>query len=169
MSQLSMIFWLFSIFSISIPCASVPAAISPGTHENNPSIVEASDAYLKAVLACDLPAISGMFDDDASLMPPNQALLHGKRDTERFYAGLCHGPAKLRAFTFNHIEAKVAGDVAYDVGAYKMVLAVGPEQTVEDNGKYSVILKRVDDAWKIAYLIFNTDLPPQPLGSKAKK
>ena len=95
-------------------------------------------------------------------MPPNQASLHGKRAIKHFYAGLCHGSAKLTAFRFNHIEAKVAGEVAYDVGTYKMLLVAGPGQTIEDIRKYSVILKRAGDGWKIAYLTFNADLPPQP-------
>jgi ketosteroid isomerase-like protein len=166
MYLLPMIFSLLSIFSIATVWA--PLAASAGTNQTDPSIVEGADAYLKAVLACDFPAVSAMFQDDASLMPPNQAMVQGKRDIERFYARLCHGPAKLTAFTFNHIEAKVAGEVAYDVGTYKILLALGPGQTVEDNGKYSVILKRTGDGWKMAYLIFNSDLPPQRPATNAK-
>ena len=158
MYRLPMILSLLSILSIANLWE---PPIAAETHDDA-AIVEGSDAYLKAVLACDLPAIAAMFDDDATLMPPNQVSLHGKRDIEGFYASLCHGPAKLTAFTFQHIEARVAGDVAYDVGTYKMVLTAASGQPLEDNGKYSVILKRADDKLRIAYLIFNTDLPPQP-------
>jgi len=168
MHRLPMILSLLSIFSSATPGAPVTSAVAAGILQNDPSIVEGSDAYLKAVLACDVPAIAAMFDEDARLMPPNQSLLHGKKDIEGFYASLCHGPAKVTAFTFNHIEARVAGDAAYDVGTYKMVLAAGPGQTVEDNGKYSVILRRDADGLKIAYLIFNTDLPQQPPRVDAK-
>ncbi|HXU18326.1 MAG TPA: DUF4440 domain-containing protein [Terriglobales bacterium] len=162
MYLLAMILSLVSIFSIATVWAPVPAVIAAETHETDPSIVEGANVYRKAVLACDLPSISAMFQDDASLMPPNQALLQGKTDIEHFYSGLCHGPAKLTAFTFNHIEAKVAGDVAYDVGTYRMLLTTGAGQTIEENGKYNVILKRNAGGWKMAYLIFNADLPPHP-------
>jgi ketosteroid isomerase-like protein len=112
--------------------------------------------------ASDLPAITAMFQEDAILMPPNQSLLQGKAAIERFYGGLCHGPVKLTAFTFAHLEARAAGDVAFDIGTYKQTFAVSPGRTVDDAGKYDVILKRVGSEWKIAYLIFNSDLPPQP-------
>jgi uncharacterized protein (TIGR02246 family) len=162
MYLLAMILSLLSIFSIATVWAPVPAVMAAETDQTDPSIVEGANAYRKAVLACDLPSISAMFEDDASLMPPNQALLHGKTAIEHFYARICHGPVKLTAFTFNHIEAKVAGDVAYDVGTYRMLLTTGAGQTIEENGKYNVILKRNAANWKMAYLIFNADLPPQP-------
>ena len=49
-------------------------------------------------------------------MPPNQALLHRRTDIQHFYGWLCHGPLKLTAFTFKHLEAKAIDDTAYDVG-----------------------------------------------------
>ena len=166
MYLLPMIFSLLNIFSMSTVW---PLAAPLGMNQTDPAIVDGADAYLKAVLACDLPAISAMFQDGARLMPPNQALLQGNRAIEGFYARLCHGPAKLTAFRFNHIEAKMAGEVAYDVGTYKMLITLGLGQTVEDNGKYSVILKRTGDGWKIAYLIFNSDLPPQQPGTNVPR
>jgi len=82
---------------------------------------------------------------------------------------LCHGPLKLTAFPFEHVEAKATGDAAYDVGTYRQTLLIRPGQTVEDAGKFSVILKRTGGEWKIAYLIFDSDLPPHPpMGSASK-
>jgi ketosteroid isomerase-like protein len=156
---------IFSLLSVFYPATfrAIPVAAGPtGFNQNDPSIIEGADAYLKAVLAGDLPAITAMFQEDAILMPPNQSLLQGKAAIERFYGGLCHGPVKLTAFTFAHLEARAAGDVAFDIGTYKQTFAVSPGRTVDDAGKYDVILKRVGSEWKIAYLIFNSDLPPQP-------
>ena len=66
------------------------------------------------------------------------------------------------------LEAKATGDVAYDVGTYKTTLLVGPGKTVHDTGKHSVILKRRDGEWKIAYLIFHSGFP-QPPGFNSRK
>ena len=137
------------------------ASPAPGNH-NDPSIVERADAYLKAVLAGDAEAVSASFDDNAILMPPNQPLLRGKLAIRNFYEGWCRGPMKPTAFTFDHLEATASGDYAHDVGTYKMSMLAGPSRNADDTGKYSVILKRSDGEWKIAYLIFNSDLPPQP-------
>ena len=49
------------------------------------------------------------------------------------------------------------GDTAYDVGTYKQTLSMGSGATLNDKGKYSVILKRSGGEWKIAYLIYNSD------------
>ena len=33
---------------------------------------------------------------------------------------------------------------------------------MKDTGKYVVILKRTGGSWKVAYAIYNSDLPPPP-------
>ena len=35
---------------------------------------------------------------------------------------------------------------------------------MNDTGKYTVVLKRVGGAWKVAYAIYNSDLPPPAAG-----
>ncbi len=124
------------------------------------SVIEGSNNYLKAVLAGDVPRIVSMYREDAIVMPQGSTSLRGKAAIEQFYRGMCGGPAKITAFTFDHFEARVTGDSAYDVGTYKMTMAAGPGRSMTDVGKYNVILKRAGSDWKIAYLIFNSDLPP---------
>ena len=102
---------------------------------------------------------AAMFEDNAILMPPNQPALRGRLAIQHFYEGWCHSPMKPTEFTFDHIEATVLGDSAYDVGTYKLTMVAGEGRNVQDSGKYSVILKRSGNGWKIAYLIFNSDLP----------
>jgi ketosteroid isomerase-like protein len=167
MYLLPMIFSLLSIFFTATCLAPVATANPAGTNPNDPSIIEGADAYLKAVLAGDLPTITAMFQENAIVMPPNQSLLQGRAAIGQFYGDLCHGPVKLTAFTFTHMESRIVSDTAYDVGTYRQTLAVGPGRTLEDVGKYTVILKRAGDEWKIAYLIFNSDLPPRPMISNA--
>ncbi len=162
MYLLPLIFSLLSMFSVVTFWAPVATADPFPAKQNDPSIIEGADAYLKAVVAGDAKAVAAMFDDDAIVMPPNQQLLRGKLAIQHFYEGWCHSPMKPTAFTFDHLEATVAGDSAYDVGTYKMSVHAGPGRSVDDTGKYTAVLKRSAGEWKIAYLIFNSDLPPQP-------
>jgi uncharacterized protein (TIGR02246 family) len=162
MYLLPMIFSLFSIFLGTTFWPSVDAASPTPTKHNNAAIIERANAYLKAVLAGDVEAVTAKFDDDAILMVPNQPLLRGRLDIQYFYEGWCHGPMKPTAFAFDHLEAIASGDYAYDVGTYKLTMLVGPGRNVSDNGKYTTVLKHSDGEWKIAYLIFNSDLPPHP-------
>ena len=161
MYLLPVIFSFLSMFSIATFWAPVAAATQSAVKENDPSIIAGADAYLKAVLAGDARAVAAMFDDDAILMPPNQRLLRGRLAIQHFYEGWCHSPMKPASFSFDHVEATVSGDSAYDVGTYKMTIPTGPGRSVGDEGKYTAVLKRSAGEWKIAYLIFNSDLPPQ--------
>ena len=162
MYLLPLIFSLFSILFGTTLWPSVAAAGPTPTKHNDRSIIERADSYLKAVLAGDVGAVTANFDDDAILMLPNQPSLRGMVAIQHFYEGWCHGPMKPTAFTFDHIEAIASGDYAYDVGTYKLSMLAGPGRNIADNGKYTVVLKHSGGEWKIAYLIFNSDLPPHP-------
>jgi ketosteroid isomerase-like protein len=162
MYLLPMIFSLLGMFSVATLWAPVAAENPSATKQNDPSIVEKADAYLKAIVAGDAPAVATMFEHDAILMPPNQRLVRGRLPIQRFYEGWCHGPMKPASFSFDHLEATVSSDYAYDVGTYKMSIFVGPSRSINETGKYTAVFKRSAGEWNIAYLIFNSDLPPQP-------
>jgi len=162
MYLLPLIFSLLSMFSVATPWAPVATASQSQANQSDPAIIQGSDAYLKAVVDGDARAVTAMFNDDAILMPPNQRLLRGRLAIQRFYEGWCHSPMKPASFSFDHLEATVSGDSAYDVGTYKMRIPAGPGRSVDESGKYATVLKRSAGEWKIAYLIFNSDVPPQP-------
>lgn len=162
MYLLPKIFSLLAILFGSAFWAPILAGPPAPAKHIDPSIVEQADAYLKAVLAGDIAAVTAKFDDDAILMLPNQPPLRGRDAIQHFYEGWCHGPMKPMAFTFDHVEATASSDYAYDVGTYKLSMRPEPSRSLDDNGKYTAVLKHSDGRWKIAYLIFNSDLPLQP-------
>ncbi len=102
-------------------------------------------------------------------MPADCPLLRGRTAIDQYYRQWFQGPARVTAFTFSHLESPVLGDTAFDVGTYKQTLSLG-NGTVNASGKYTVVLKRSDGDWKIAYLIFNGDspskMPPAASGSR---
>lgn len=159
MNTIVMTIWILAWFVPAQVWAPVemPAVIAPP----DSSVVERANTYLQSVLAGDVPAIVAMYREDAVLMPPNQPLLQGRQAIGAFYDRMCHGPAKITTFSFNHLESAIAGDTAYDVGTYRMTLALGPGKTMDDTGKYNVILKKTGNAWEVAYLIFNSDSAAQ--------
>lgn len=135
--------------------ATAPAAPA----QVDPSVVEGADKYINAVLAGDASTVAAMYREDAALMPAECPLLRGRAAIERYYREWFKSPAKVTAFTFIHLESPVLGNTAFDVGTYRQTLSLGGGGTVSVSGKYSVILKRSDGEWKIAYLIFNSDSP----------
>jgi len=127
-------------------------------------IAKVADAYVKASLAGDAKAIAALYTDDAVEMPPNQPMVKGKTGIEQLYVKLFAGPAKVQSFDLTHLESKASGEIGYDVGTYRQTITDG-QHPMNDTGKYTVILKRVGSAWKVAYAIYNSDMPPTPMQS----
>lgn len=159
----------FFFLSLFFPAAlriqgAATAKVAPA--QVDPSVVEGADRYLKSVLAGDATAITGMFREDAVLMPADCPSLRGRTAIDQYYRAWFNSPAKVTGFTFTHLESPVLGETAYDVGTYRQTLSLGAGGTVNISGKYSVILKRSSGEWKIAYLIFNSDSPSPPAGTR---
>ena len=124
------------------------------------SIVETADEYRKAVLAGDAAAVGATYREDAVEMPPCRARLNGRAAIEQYYRELFQGPVKITAFTFSYLEAVIAGDLGYTAGTYRQKLSGGPAGSIDDVGKFVVVVKRTGSAWKAAYVIYNSDQPP---------
>jgi uncharacterized protein (TIGR02246 family) len=131
----------------------------------DPAIVHLADAYLDAVRAGDAQAVAAFFTQDGIEMPPCQPPVEGRGAIERYHRAFFNGPAKLQQFSFGHRETRSSGDTAFDVGTYRQTLSAGPTGTVEDRGKYVVLLRREGGDWRVAYMIYTSDLPPAGPGA----
>jgi uncharacterized protein (TIGR02246 family) len=154
-------FFCLSVFSLAAFQVPENSAGPNASAEIDPSVVKGANNYLKAVLAGDPSAVAAVYREDAVLMPADRPLLRGCAAIENYYRECFKSPAKITIFTFTHLESPTVGDTAYDVGTYKQTLSMGSGVTLNDTGKYSVILKRSGGEWKIAYLIYNSDFPPK--------
>ncbi len=131
-----------------------------GMPELNSSIVRAADAYQAAVLAGDAAGVAALYREDAVEMPPCEPAVDGRQAIEQHYRDLFKGSARITAFTLVHSESTAAGEVGYDVGTYRQTLWLSSGASIEETGKFTVIVKRTDRDWKIAYAIYNSDRPP---------
>ena len=96
-------------------------------------------------------------------VPPNRAMVKGRAALLKYYEEQ-FAAAKVNKFSIQHLESHSSGDTGYDVGTYSQTLTPTKAAAVNDTGKYTVILKRVGSAWKVAYAIYNSDLPPPAAG-----
>ena len=93
-------------------------------------------------------------------MPPNAELAQGARRSARPGRGILQLPELSLEFEPSTIEIAEAGDMAHDIGTYK--LSFKPAQSgIEDLGKYVIVWIKEDGDWKAAADIFNSDLPIQ--------
>lgn len=143
-------------FAMSAVLAQRPVAGPPAL---DPAVTKAADDYRTAVLTADARAVAAMYQDDGIELPNCAPAAKGRAAIERRYREFFAGPARVTAFTFTHLEATVAGDLAYDVGTYEQTLSLPGGNSSTERGKYVAIVKRTQGAWKLAYLIYNSDTP----------
>ncbi len=122
------------------------------------AIRASTDAFVKSVLAADFVAVSNLYTEGATLMPPNQLAAQGRPAILAWMKAF--PPAKELALKIVEIEGR--GDLAYVRGEFAMAVAPpGAPGPVKDSGKYVEVRRRdKDGSWKIAVDIFNSDLPP---------
>jgi len=130
-----------------------------GMPESDPEIRKVAEAYRQAVLSGNAGAVAATYDENAVEMPPGRPAVHGRQAIERYYQELFQAPARVTAFALAPGETTVAGGVAYDVGAFRQILAGEGAAPVEMTGSYLVVLKRSKAGWKTAYAIYNMDGP----------
>ena len=143
------------------PLLAMQTGAQPGRGATDPAIAAVADHYVKATLAGDAKAVAALYTEDAVEMPPNLPAVKGRAAIQQYYE-MGFKEAKISQFSITHVESRSTGDTGYDAGTYRQTATPtgGPE--IKDTGKYVVILKRIGGSWKVAYAIYNSDLPPPP-------
>ena len=134
-----------------------PVSATTGDHEPAADIVSVTDDYRRAVLAGDPRAVARVYREDGTELPPCRAPVRGRAAIEQRYRDLFTAYGRITSFTFTHIQSAVDGALAYDVATYQQRLSLRSGNTVGDEGKYLVVLRRTDGAWKAAYAIYSSD------------
>jgi len=104
----------------------------------------------------DLEKVVALYAPDAVYLPPHHEALRG-RDAIRAYlqSPRSHGVSDL-AFDVTYI--KQSGEVAWDVGTYRMSVPASDSRR-EDRGKYLTVWKRAGAKWLITADAWSSDLP----------
>jgi ketosteroid isomerase-like protein len=93
-----------------------------------------------------------MYADGAKVLPPNAAAITNDQGVLAMWRSFIDSGAKFSIAT-TFVEGR--GDLAYEVGTYSITAADGGK----DTGKFVVVWKRQNGAWKIVADIWNSDLP----------
>lgn len=119
------------------------------------AIEAANRAFMDAYGQGDAAGVAALYTEDGMLLPPQQGPVEGREPIRTFWAGAMEsGPTAVILTT---MEAERHGDTAYEVGNYVMT---DENDKTMDTGKYIVIWKRVDGAWKLHRDIWNTSVAP---------
>jgi len=152
-------FGAIGLVLVSLACQSQP--VSTFTDADRAAIDATTDAALAISNETGdwVEYVNTYYAPDAVVMPPNTTMVEGR---EAIIAFLQSFPP-ISDFRSETIHMEGAGDIAYVHGTYSMFLMVpGSEEPVSDVGKFMEVWKRQPDGgWKVAFDIFNSDLPAQ--------
>jgi uncharacterized protein (TIGR02246 family) len=117
------------------------------------------DAHVAALNRGDVDAWIGVFSADAVQMPPNFPANAGREGIRQWCQGFL-GAFGVE-FALEVEEVRVAGDWAFERGAYRILLTPrAGGASFPDTGKYITIYERQPDgAWLMARDIWNSNQP----------
>jgi uncharacterized protein (TIGR02246 family) len=139
--------------------ALVAVGVVHGQRRTDPALDKIAKEFTAAFNAKDAKKIASFYADDAVLMSPDEPMVKGRGNIE------VHYEEEFRV-AFSNVQIKpmesvISGTRAFEAGT-SSATRPGDASARTENGKYIVIYKRVGNAWKIAYDIYNDDQPPPP-------
>ena len=114
--------------------------------------------WLELVASKDAQSIAGLYAEDGRFMVPNASAAEGRPAIAAMWAHLLSLPGVSLDFGPTLIETAASGDLAYEVGTYRLAYDTEAGRK-QDSGKYVVVWKNEGGSWKAAADILNSDLP----------
>jgi len=115
--------------------------------------------FSKAVSNQDLDAVMELYTPDAMLLPPDHPMVQGNDGIRAFFQTMLD--MGVRGVDLESVAVEGAGDLATDIGRYRLTISPPGADSFIDEGKYIVVLKRQPDGTlRIAYDTFNRDQAP---------
>ena len=137
------------------------AAFAAETSKDEAAIRAINPAWVKAYNAGDAKAISGLYAEQAVLLPPGAPAAKGNAAIQAYLAKDMAESAKA-GVTFS-LDAKTdvgtSGDLGWESGTYAVKAKSGASVEI---GKYLTVFKKSDGKWLIIRDTWNSDAPPAP-------
>src|SRR5271168_363457 len=134
-------------------------AVVPAAAADQSDVAGRAAIWEKEYNAGNLAAVVALYAADGCRMPPNQELARGSDAIlANLKTGKDRGLAKVKIVV---TSADSSGDVGYGTGTY---VVTGADGSHVDHGKWMLVSKKSNGAWKTQCDIFNSDMP-MPMGS----
>jgi uncharacterized protein (TIGR02246 family) len=124
------------------------------TSDIRAQIESANVQFVNAFKRGDATALAGLYTSGAHLLPANSDFVRGTAAIRAFWQSVLD--MGLKGATLETIEVEGHGDTAVEMGRYRL-LAAG--DAVADQGKYIVVWKNDNGAWKLHRDIWTTSQP----------
>jgi ketosteroid isomerase-like protein len=114
--------------------------------------------FAKALTAKDAMAAAIVYDENASILPPNEPIVTGRSNIQAYWQGAID--AGIIDAQVKTIDAKSNGDLGYEIGTFTMRFNGSQNDTIVEIGKYTEILKRNEEGkWISTYGMWSSNEP----------
>lgn len=114
--------------------------------------------FAKALTAKDAVAAAILYDENASLLPPNEQIVTGRANIQVYWQGAID--AGIIDASVKTIDAKSDGDLGYEIGTFTLRFKGAKGDTIVEAGKYTEILKRNSEGkWISTYGMWSSNEP----------
>lgn len=132
--------------------------VAQTTGKTDPLLSKLAKEWADAFNARNAAKVAALYSEDATVNPPNEPAVRGRRNIQAWVQKLID--QGMGNMVLTPTESAITGAVAYETGTYSATVALPGGTSIQDTGKYVVVLKQVGGAWLLAHDIFNSDLPP---------
>jgi uncharacterized protein (TIGR02246 family) len=103
---------------------------------------------------------AALYSTTGVVMPPNRALMRGRKFVEQYYADrFGEGASDLE---IKAVDISGQGTLAYASGDYRLNLTPKEGQPRRDRGKFLWVFQKQNGQWLIEYVIFSSDFVAPP-------
>ena len=114
--------------------------------------------FAKALTEKNAVAAANLYDENASILPPNEPIVTGRTNIQTYWQGAID--AGIIDATVKTIDAKSNGDLGYEIGMYTLRFLGAQNDTIAEEGKYTEILKQNSEGkWISIYGIWSSNEP----------
>lgn len=115
--------------------------------------------FAKALTAKDAVAAANQYDENASLLPPNEPIVTGRDNIQAYWQGAID--AGIIDATVKTIDAKSDGNLGYEIGTFTLRFLGAENDTIVEIGKYTEILRLTEEGkWISTYGMWSSNEPP---------
>jgi uncharacterized protein (TIGR02246 family) len=121
--------------------------------------------YLEGARNKDAQAVASLFAQNGAFLYPGIPLVQGQSALREAFTTFMQTPGFALTFEPTRIEVAQAGDLAYEIGTYRLTMEP-PEGRVDDTGKYVSVWKKAGDRWELVVDAPSSDKPQQQAGGR---
>jgi ketosteroid isomerase-like protein len=156
------------LMTLTFACQTQTQSPPDNRAANEAALRKADEAWSKAAGSKDVDKTVSFYADDATVMPPNAAVVTEKDAIRKIWKDYLTAPGFSGGWKATKVEVARSGEIGYVIGTWVFTTNDASGKPATDQGKFTEVWKKqADGSWKCVADIWNSDLPlPAPTEKK---